>query len=363
MVSSAVEFLLDKSISDSPLAKKIEFIESKGLNQVEVQEALLRAQRGTTSKSEVKSPNTAIPQAQTTPPKAPLPDYYYNAPPLPERDWKDYFVMATATAGISYGVYQIVKRYVVPKILPPSKSQLEKDKESIDQEFMRVEALLEKFEEDQKEFYESQEAKSKKIDDTLTDIAEIISKTNEKNLSNEETLKYLKLEIESIKTTLMKSLDNQKSTINSELSSIEKQVQEIKLTIKSKPTISGSATTPNLSQFTNRSSALQTPPNDTSLSNSPVSESNLAAINSSIPPASSIPSIKDILSKEKGKDADNAASTLLGKKGESSQVTEESEKKIPAWQLAATSGGGSSREGSVNEDEKPRGIPAWQLNA
>nr|BAK41865.1 peroxisomal membrane protein Pex14p [Ogataea methanolica] len=372
LVSSAVDFLLDKSIGDSPLAKKIEFLESKGLSESEVQEALARAQRGvnqpsvavsssTPSSSSTTTTSTTAPVNNAIPPQAPIPDYYYNAPPLPERDWKDYFVMATATAGLSYGIYQIVKRYVVPKILPPSKTQLEKDKESIDQEFMRVESLLEKFEQDQKEFYESQETKSKKIDDTLVDIAEIINKTNEKNLSNEETLKYLKLEIENIKTTLMKSLDAQKSTLNSELTSIEKQVQEIRFDFQNKSKMTTSASMPvGISQQAEKSSLLHTPPNESSERSSPISEANLSAINMGIPPASSVPSIKDILGKEKSKDIESSSISAFAKKNENEK---ELEKSIPAWQLAATSGGGSSTEGSVNGDDKPRGIPAWQLNA
>ena len=44
MVESAVTFLLDGSISDSPLAKKIEFLEAKGLTDDEVKEAIRRAQ-------------------------------------------------------------------------------------------------------------------------------------------------------------------------------------------------------------------------------------------------------------------------------------------------------------------------------
>ncbi|GMF82753.1 unnamed protein product [[Candida] boidinii] len=171
LVDNAVEFLLDKSISSSPLTKKIEFMESKGLTQDEIQQALLRSQQPhqqpqPESHTQVQQQQQVLPtrQSQHTqqpvrPP--PVPEYYYNAPPIPERDWKDYFIMATATAGVSYGLYQIVKRYILPKILPPSKQQIEKDKESIDNEFTRVEALLERFEEEQIRFFNKQNDKSR----------------------------------------------------------------------------------------------------------------------------------------------------------------------------------------------------------
>ncbi|KAH3665674.1 hypothetical protein OGAPHI_003862 [Ogataea philodendri] len=329
LVASAAEFLLDKSIADSPLAKKIEFLESKGLTQVEVEEALQKARLSSSTTSQQ-------PVSASAPPPPPIPDYYRSAPPLPERDWKDYFIMATATAGVSYAMYQIIKRYVVPRVLPPSKTLLEQDKASIDQEFQRVESLLEKFEADQKEFFEEQKAKSSKIDETLHEIDEIISKTNEKNLNNEETLKYLKLEIENIKTTLLKTLDGQKATLNAELSSMEKQIQDIKFDIRS--------------TGVNTVSQLHTPPNESSSAPSESKNGSVSALN--IPPATSIPSMKDILSKEKEKDV-----SIEG----ISQIKDQ-ERSIPAWQLAAANGG-SSTTSSVSGDEPRRGIPAWQLNA
>ncbi|KAG7811739.1 hypothetical protein KL921_002005 [Ogataea angusta] len=338
LVASAVEFLLDQSIADSPLAKKVEFLESKGLTQQEIEEALQKARTGT-----VQAPPA---QQPVVPPRPPLPDYYPSAPPLPERDWKDYFIMATATAGISYGVYQIVKRYVVPKILPPSKSQLEQDKAAIDHEFQRVASLLEKFEADQKEFYQKQEAKSKKIDETLQEVDEIINKTNEKNLNNEETLKYLKLEIENIKTTLLKTLDSQKATLNAELSAMEKQLQDIKFDIKT----SGFAAAPQLS----------TPPSESTSMQSPAAETK-AKINLNIPPTTSIPSLRDVLSREKDIDV-NADGIAQYEQRTANE--KDLERSIPAWQLSANNGGSSTTSSVAGDEQKEskRGIPAWQLN-
>ncbi|KAG7744043.1 hypothetical protein KL932_001366 [Ogataea haglerorum] len=338
LVSSAVEFLLDQSIADSPLAKKVEFLESKGLTQQEIEEALQKARTGTVQ--------AASPQQPTVPPRPPVPDYYPSAPPLPERDWKDYFVMATATAGISYGVYQIVKRYVIPKILPPSKAQLEQDKAAIDQEFQRVESLLEKFEADQKEFYQKQEAKSKKIDETLQEVDEIINKTNEKNLNNEETLKYLKLEIENIKTTLLKTLDSQKATLNAELSAMEKQLQDIKFDIKT----SGITGAPQLS----------TPPSESTSRQSPAAETK-TKVNLNIPSTTSIPSLRDVLSREKDKDVNSDGIAQY----EQRTANEKSvERTIPAWQLSASNGSSSTTSSAAGDEQKQpkRGIPAWQLN-
>ena len=396
LVDNAVEFLLDKSISSSPLTKKIEFMESKGLTQEEIQQALLRSQQPhqqpqPESHTQVQQQQQVLPtrqQPQHTqqplrPP--PVPEYYYNAPPIPERDWKDYFIMATATAGVSYGLYQIVKRYILPKILPPSKQQIEKDKESIDNEFTRVEALLERFEEEQIRFFNKQNDKSVKIDETLKEIDEIIVKTNEKNLSNEETLKYLKLEIENMKNTMMKNLDNQKNIISRELNNIESEVTNLKTLIKDNKSKNDELASSikklnnNESPTTNTTTASSSLTNGTS-SNIKSSTSNYSNLN--IPPASSIPSVKDILLSQKAKSLpqldrntqsqiNNQESGLI-----SPPSNEEEEEPHPASQDQITPMQTSSvspepaitatatpSESENNSIKSKAGIPAWQLAA
>ncbi|GME85565.1 unnamed protein product [Ambrosiozyma monospora] len=382
LIKNAVEFLQDKTIADSSLTKKIQFIESKGLTEAEVEEAIHRAQNGdytTPSSSAIltKQPESSTSTTTTTPPKPPVPDYYYAAPPLPERDWKDYFIMATATAGVSYGLFQILKRYVVPKVLPASKSQLEKDKDAIDQEFMRVEQLLEKFESEQQEFYEEQQSKTKKLDDVIVEVENIIKNTNDKNLHNEEVLKYLKLEVDSIKTTLMKSLDDQKSTINTELSSLGNQMDSLKADLQelkkvreaTENTISQKANT-NTNSNPHSATIPVTQPNNTTTSESKLNpeQKKPSYANLNIPPVSSIPSAKDILGSS-SLSASPSSSTPATSNTTSTTETNNTDKTasssangsniasgagtsrtgIPAWQQSAPSSGKS-------------GIPAWQLN-
>ena len=119
-------------------------MESKGLNQEEIEEALKRANDNSTttssssSSSSVASSNlsntTSSPSYQSQQQQqvySQPPIDYYNVvppPPVPEKSWKDYFIMATATAGVTYGLYQVVTRYLIPSIIPPSQSSIDKDK-------------------------------------------------------------------------------------------------------------------------------------------------------------------------------------------------------------------------------------------
>jgi hypothetical protein len=106
-------------VSNSPLAQKIQFLESKGLTSTEIEKAMIRASEGPSSTT--ASPNTSaldntteeqVPQqvynhapefqgtrttnhVQYGPPGRHGPGYATQMqaqPALPQRDWRDYFV-------------------------------------------------------------------------------------------------------------------------------------------------------------------------------------------------------------------------------------------------------------------------------
>jgi peroxin-14 len=382
LVNNAVSFLTDSSVNDTPLAKKIQFLESKGMSNAEIQHALSLAQQQPIS----STASISLPQSSPSPPltmqqgqgqgqsltsNPGIYPYYTPLPPPAPRsyDWKDYVIMGTTTAGFIYGAYQVVSRYVLPKIIPPSQSKLDDDKDAMEREFQRVEAILKKLEIDQIEFIKRQDEKSKLIDDALIEVDAIVKATNEKNLRNEETLKYLKLEIDSIKTTLLNNLESQKSTISNELQELEKKtdslkksVDEFKLNNNSNST-NATATTNNYNDnsksldLSNIPTPSSTPPanlltNNRSTSNTKISTTEGTPYSSlNIPPPSSVPSAKDILGSDYNTTATTTATTNTA-----SKIDESSNSNIPAWQLA------SSQKTNINNNSNGA-IPAWQLAA
>lgn len=327
LIANAVAFLQEPAVSESSLAKKIEFLQSKGLNDTEIQEALRQAGAADTGRSPGPGPPPPVKDYAPTNYTA---SYPYNRPVAPERDWKDLLIMGAATAGLAYGVYQVAKRYIVPKIVPSSKAELAKEKEGVDQEFLRIEALLTKFEHDQDEFYKKQEAKSKQIDETITQIDAVITQNNKKNLQNEETLKYLKLEVDNIKTTLMRSMESQKQTIGGELSSLETQLEELKAELSAERSGANyfTSSTGNSSRQGSVAArpAASTGTSSTTSNGSKASASKAASKASTpldIPSTSDIPSVDEVL------------------KGDRS--------KVPAWQKTAM------------EQDPDQSIPKWQM--
>ena len=361
MVASAVSFLTDPSVHETPLTKKIQFLEAKGMSSGEIQQALAQSQNGTGS-APSQAPATVSAPAPAPAPAIYPPYYGSNAypppppPPPPPRnyDWKDYVIMGTTTAGFIYGAYQIVSRYVVPKVMPPSQSKLDEDKEEMEREFQRVEAILDKLETDQAEFIKRQDEKAKLIDEALIEVDAIVKATNEKNLRNEETLKYLKLEIDSIKTTLLKNLESQKSTISSELQELEKKTDSLKdsLTAFTSATTKNTGVSQSFSYDAPSPSSTPIPPPPNLLTNNRSTSGNSVPLESSysnlnIPPPSSVPSAKDILGSapEPNPSSSEAKEAISGTTPSA----------IPAWQLA------SSQKANINNSNTS--IPAWQLAA
>ncbi|CAM9010923.1 unnamed protein product [Wickerhamomyces anomalus] len=315
LVQNAVSFLRDPQVSSAALDKKIEFLKSKSLSEEEIQEALKRSNGEESAAQDVTSPSqgAATPTAagQSVATAAPPHPQYYTArpPPVPERDWKDYFIMATATVGVGYALYEITKRYVIPNILPASKSKLDQDKAAIEEEFLRIEATLKEISNTNKELKENEETKAKEISKTIDEVADIINLTETKNEKIESDVKYLKSEIENLKNSLDRSIDKQQNTISLEINTLQTELKSLQQLIKSRNNLT------------------------TELSNN--------KSKSPIPSVSSIPSASEILKKA---NLSNGSSTPTSPETSGKEVSNNAPK-IPAWQ---------------QQQQQPSSIPAWQ---
>lgn len=307
---SAISFLRDSSVADAPLTKKIEFLQSKGLTQEEIQTALKEAQETDSAPKEV----VPVEDHKNT--------YTYEAvpPPLPRRDWKDYFIMATASVGLCYGIYELTKRYIVPNILPEPKTKLAQDKEEILGQFDKVEKLLSSIEQEQETYRQQEEEKLKELDKTVVDLQTTLDDTSRTRQRIEDEFRMLKLEMTNLQNTIDKfvsSNDNVRELkkVNDELSSLKSLIKNSNLAKASSPAGDDSSNT------------------------------------NGIPGANAVPSASEILSKMK-----------LSKKNEDT--------KVPAWKKSReetlANGTANTNGGSIPEWQKSAissgnsGIPDWQ---
>ncbi|KAL3241540.1 Pex14p [Nakaseomyces bracarensis] len=227
LFDSAVAFLQDAGIKDAPLSKKIEFLKSKGLQDDEVELALQEAGKGAGSGASSGAAAGVEGNVEVRR-NGPGREYMYEAvpPPLPRRDWKDYFIMATATAGLLYGAYEVTRRYVVPNLLPETTSKLERDKEEIKKEFEKVDKVLMAIQDEQTEFKEKEQEKLGELDEVISELKIALKETTHTKEKMEDDFRLLKLEITSLQNSIDKFMSDNSSV--KEIETLTREVQSLK---------------------------------------------------------------------------------------------------------------------------------------
>jgi peroxin-14 len=110
LITSAISFLSDPKVQSAPLAKKVSFLESKGMTSEEIEEAMARV-NGKSSGTTTTTTATNIPQnggmiVQQQPGMVMAPP---PLPPRPSYDWRDIFIAAVLAGGVGYGVWTLAK--------------------------------------------------------------------------------------------------------------------------------------------------------------------------------------------------------------------------------------------------------------
>ncbi|XP_077370828.1 peroxisomal membrane protein PEX14 [Festucalex cinctus] len=108
LVSTAVKFLQNPKVHQSPLATRKAFLKKKGLTDVEVELAIRRA-----GSTEEVLPLRTVGHPQ------PLDSPHFAAVPHSPKGyrWRDYGAFAIMMVGIAYSCHQLYKKYILPLIM------------------------------------------------------------------------------------------------------------------------------------------------------------------------------------------------------------------------------------------------------
>ncbi|XP_069774589.1 peroxisomal membrane protein PEX14 isoform X2 [Narcine bancroftii] len=101
-ITTAVKFLQNQRVRQSPLATRKAFLKKKGLTDEEVEIAL---QQSNTVSDEV---------APAIQPHLVQPSYLAAVPYSPGSRWREYGALAIIMAGIAFGFHQLYKKYILP---------------------------------------------------------------------------------------------------------------------------------------------------------------------------------------------------------------------------------------------------------
>uniref|UniRef100_A0A093XYB9 Peroxisomal membrane protein PEX14 n=1 Tax=Talaromyces marneffei PM1 TaxID=1077442 RepID=A0A093XYB9_TALMA len=254
LISSAITFLQDPSVASSPLEKRVAFLQSKNLTQEEIDIAIARAGEESV---QTTTTTTATPVGYTQQqqpiyrPTGPQPGYgpgpygqWQPPPDVPRRDWRDWFIMATITGGVGYGLYVLAKRYVVPIIAPPTPPQLEQDKQSIDEEFARAFALIDQLSTDTAALKSAEETRTERLDAALREVETVLSELKSSTRRRDDETRRISDEVKNLKDSIPKALEGAREGNESRLKELGTELRSLKTLLNNRLSAGSPATTP-----------------------------------------------------------------------------------------------------------------------
>ncbi|KAG0041538.1 peroxisomal membrane protein pex14 [Gryganskiella cystojenkinii] len=230
ILASAVKFLQDPNVQTSSLGKKVAFLESKGLTSQEIEEAMARA-NGTSSGTATGAASTAIVPVQQQQGMMQYPNgqVMMAPPPLPPKyDWKDMFIAAVVAGGFSYGMWQVAKKVVGPKLQWPSQEDLEMDKKKLDEQFEEIEKSLSEVKESTTVVAKNVEDQTAHVKESLESMTGVLDGMKTNDDKREQELAGLKTDIDNIKTMIPKLMEKNKESQANTLNELQTEIKSLK---------------------------------------------------------------------------------------------------------------------------------------
>lgn len=233
ILASAVKFLQDPKVQASSLGKKVAFLESKGLTSEEIEEAMSRANGA--APSAASAPPVAAPGGQMVQYGHPGPQGQGQMmvagvpPPLPQKyDWKDMFIAAVVAGGFGYGMWQVAKKVVGPKLQWPSQEELEMDKKKLDEQFDEIEKSLAGVQDSTTAVAKSVEDQTAHVKESLENMTGVLDGMKTNDDKREQELAGLKTDIENIKSMIPKLMEKNKESQTNVLNELQSEIKSLK---------------------------------------------------------------------------------------------------------------------------------------
>lgn len=145
-----------------------------------------------------------------------------------DRDWRDWFIMATVTTAASYGLYHLARRYVIPLISPPTPPQLETDKAHIDAEFAKAFSMLDTLSTDTALLKTAEEERKTRVDAALQEVESVIQSLKDAGKRREDESKRVGDEVRGLRDLIPKALEGQKESQKKALEDLQTELKSLK---------------------------------------------------------------------------------------------------------------------------------------
>jgi len=153
---------------------------------------------------------------------------------------------------------------VIPLIAPPTPPQLEQDKQAIDESFEKAFFLLDQLAKDTEVLKSSEQARTERLDTTLTEVESVIAELRTAGTRREQESRRIQDEVRGLKDLIPKAMETQKEATDSRLQELNTELKSLKKLMgqRMNPT---SSTTPGAGQYGRAAGSTGTPVNGLSL--------------------------------------------------------------------------------------------------
>lgn len=199
LIATAVKFLQNPRVRQSPLATRRAFLKKKGLTDEEIDVAF--QQSGTTA-DEPAALGSATHVVPVQPPHlVPQP---YTAGPGASR-WRDYSALAVIVAGIAFGFHQLYKKYLLPLIMGgrEDRKQLERMEASLSELSGSVAQTVTQLQVTLASVQELLIQQQQKVQELAHELATAKATTSTNWILESQNINELKSEINSLKGLLL----------------------------------------------------------------------------------------------------------------------------------------------------------------
>ncbi|XP_053516217.1 peroxisomal membrane protein PEX14 isoform X1 [Artibeus jamaicensis] len=197
LIATAVKFLQNSRVRQSPLATRRAFLKKKGLTDEEIDVAF--QQSGTAA----EEPPSLGPATQVLPVQPPhLTSQPYS--PVGSR-WRDYSALAIIMAGIAFGFHQLYKKYLLPLIMGgrEDRKQLERMEASLSELSGSVAQTVTQLQVTLASVQELLVQQQQKVQELTHELATAKATTSTNWILESQNLSELKSEINSLKGLLL----------------------------------------------------------------------------------------------------------------------------------------------------------------
>ncbi|CAK6440586.1 unnamed protein product [Pipistrellus nathusii] len=197
LIATAVKFLQNSRVRQSPLATRRAFLRKKGLTDDEIDVAF---QRSGTAADEPAALGAAAPAVPVQPP--PLMPQPYS--PVGSR-WRDYSALAVIMAGIAFGFHQLYKKYLLPLIMGgrEDRKQLERMEASLSELSGSVAQTVTQLQVTLASVQELLIQQQQKVQELANELATAKATTSTNWILESQNINELKSEINSLKGLLL----------------------------------------------------------------------------------------------------------------------------------------------------------------